>query len=521
MEEEIDLRRYVYVALKYKYWLIGLPLLVGLATYLFFALRPAVYESKSSLAMLRVRSEVAFEPKFKTVADGDTDSTIHRATLLALATSPNVATVVLAQMGNRLAEVDTVEKLLPLITVEQTGNLLVINAKANQPDLAAELANNWAKQTEIYINGIYGQVAQQLSEIEIKQAEAYQDYVLKQQALESFITTNHIRALNRQVADLNQIREDLYKRHLSIIDLGLETQFILAKGQSEDYYQTLTDQRLQVRQQQENQARDLFNYYDARQKLLNQYLVGMEALAQQITTQPTTTVSMGDVLAMMQAKVALFGQTGETPANNLNLQLSDATLLANNPAQVTAELKEFIAQIKVEATKTTQQLETLSNTLLKGDNYQYPGMTLDESDPLLSAATSRMKNMTELTGLAKVFPEYAKLPLYQKITELDLQIDQLNGLLESEQAKQKELAGERDLAWEAYQTIQRKTTEIQVSAQAPSSEVRFVTQALPTNRATASRASLNALIALAASLAVTMIAVFAWDWWRETTPTTN
>jgi uncharacterized protein involved in exopolysaccharide biosynthesis len=69
MEEEIDLRQYVELLLKYKFWIIGLALLAAVIAFVMASRKPLNYQAEASLALLRVRSELAFEPKFVTTSD--------------------------------------------------------------------------------------------------------------------------------------------------------------------------------------------------------------------------------------------------------------------------------------------------------------------------------------------------------------------------------------------------------------------------------------------------------------------
>ncbi|GEM_PF-2399138 len=515
MEEEIDLRRYVEIVLQYKYWLVGITLLFAVLAFGFTALQPPIYEAEANLAMLRIRSEIALEPKFKTTEEVS-DVLARQTTLVALAKSSTVAAAVFQQLGSKLnGQVKDVVILQNLVTVESNSNLIVIKARATTPELAADIANMWGKQAEIYLNTIYMQPSQQLAEIETKSDEAKQDYGKAQTELEKFIATNQIRALNRQISDLQQKRDNLYKRHLSIIDLGLATQFELAKGQSEDYFNTLLTQRQSVTDQQEDRARKLFAYYQERQIALAQLLVDTQALKEQVVNNSSAPGNLGNALAVLSLKMSGLRLMKETKSNQPNLQLTDLQGLSDTPPNYVADLDSFIKQIETEATKTTTQLETLSQELLKGNNYKYGGLTADPSDPLYQAEIKRITDMMELKLLDKVLPEYETRPLYELIKQLDTQIDQLSAKFEAEQARQKGLNSQRDLAWEAYQTVQRKLVELQVSEQAPASEVRFAVQALPPERAMSSRLLINMAGATLIGLLMSLLGVFARDWWKS------
>ena len=62
--------------------------------------------------------------------------------------------------------------------------------------------------------------------------------------------------------------------------------------------------------------------------------------------------------------------------------------------------------------------------------------------------------------------------------QIENEIRELKSQLETEQAKQKELNQQRDLAWSTFTTISNKVAELRLSRAAAGSEVRFAAAAV-------------------------------------------
>jgi len=92
---------------------------------------------------------------------------------------------------------------------------------------------------------------------------------------------------------------------------------------------------------------------------------------------------------------------------------------------------------------------------------------------------------------------------------------ELQEQLEGEQARQRELAQARDLAWETYQTLARKEAEVEVSAQVTDTEVRFAVPAVEPKYPVAPKKTLNIAIVGVLGLMGGVFAAFAAEYWRR------
>ncbi len=199
-EEEIDLREYVKTVWKYRYWIIALTLLAAISAFVVSSLLPPVYEAQSGLAMVRLRYEVEFEPKFKTLL-GEENFKARQEALVSLAESNDVAVAVFEHYKDKLVSygVEDVEGLREMVDAKQKGELILINVRAKDPELAAEIANVWAEEAEKHINSVYGQEVRSLEGLKAQVDEAKEQYEKAQSDLEDFLANSEIPALENEI----------------------------------------------------------------------------------------------------------------------------------------------------------------------------------------------------------------------------------------------------------------------------------------------------------------------------------
>jgi len=518
MEEEIDLRQYIEVLLRYKYWIIACTLIAAITAFVVSTFIPPTYEAEASLAMLRVRSEVAFEPKFKTISEEELSPKIdlkaRREALVTLAESSAVASAVFQNYRERLTGVaGRIEDLMGMVEVESKGDLILIKVRSKDPELAAEIANAWAREAEKHINAIYGQPSQPVVEIKTQFEEAKTKYENAQKALEEFIAENRIAFLNRRISELEEARDKLHKQLLAVIDLHLGKQLDMVKGQADDYFNALLEQRQAVFNEQKSEKLEKLAYYYNRKQSLEKLLIQAEALRAQLQTATSVPGEIGDALAVLRARAGVFGIAEQ--AGVLDLRLENLSGLRDNPQSYIADLDELIEGIKAERDKASQEADKLAQELLQGEGYEYLGVVPPSSAPLFQAAVERLDAMLDLELPSELLPNYKGRPLYEKIEEIDAQIRQLKSQLEAEQARKRELESKRDLAWETYQTIARKLAEVEIAERAPGTEVRFAVEALPPERPVSPRRLMNTAVAGALGLMLGVVGAFFAEYWRE------
>ena len=454
MEEEIDLRQYIEVLLKYKFWIIGLALLAAIVAFVISSLQPVTYQAEASLAMLRVRSAVAFEPNYQTLSEDElqlqTDLRSRRETLATLAKSPSVAAAVLQQLGERLKGVaDGITPLLDMVKVGNDGDLILVKVKNRNPQLAADIANAWAELAEASINTIYGQLSLPAQELQTQFQEAQDRYETNQNDLESFLAQNQIPELERKI----QHRRELIA----------------------SFQQTLTDSESTLFNKPLENNRQILSHYYAELVSIEQVLVDARSLEGELERAGSASATeWAHALALIGIQNRAFGTGGQ------QLQI-----LVSGEAPVTQvqDLKQLIAVLEQKADSMRTAISQMEQELFD----------VEVNDTLLVSTNA----------------------LEQRIQSLTQELIELQAQLEAEQARERELAQARDLAWETHQTMARKLAEIEVTTQALSSDVRIAAPALKPEQAMPRGRLMNTAIAGTLGLMVGVFGAFIIEWWRQ------
>jgi len=211
MEEEIDLREYIDVIVKRWKVVLGIPLLaIIMAALVSFLLLPPVYEAKAGVVITKVKSEVAFEPKYQTLLEEDLAS--KRKALLALVKSSSVASRVITKLGSLLKpEEREVVALLNMVDATADGDLIEVKVRASEPGKVTAIANAWGQAYEDYVNGLYSGTPQSLSDIQAQAIATEVNYQKAEEALARFLGDNKIDALTREIEARQNTLADYYE----------------------------------------------------------------------------------------------------------------------------------------------------------------------------------------------------------------------------------------------------------------------------------------------------------------------
>jgi uncharacterized protein involved in exopolysaccharide biosynthesis len=99
------------------------------------------------------------------------------------------------------------------------------------------------------------------------------------------------------------------------------------------------------------------------------------------------------------------------------------------------------------------------------------------------------------------------------VNRIGAYISELESELEREQARNLELSSQRDLAWQAYQAIAQKETEIRNVPQSVN-QVNLASQAIPPQEPLSRGLIRNTLIAGALGIFLTVFWLVVVQWWR-------
>jgi len=219
-DDEIDLRKYIDILLKrWREILFFTVLIVILAAAAVLTLRAVgapMYEAGANVAIVRTQTDVNFDERFTTSSDSNRtqDVTSRRAALVGLAKSGTIAEAVIADLGDQLPEIllDPARLLRRIDASLSTQNgrtgqsdLIEITAEADSPEVAAAIANSWAKHYVQEVNRIYGQVPDEMmASVEQELNQAQTKYGVAQSSLESFLATTPLNTLRRQVTETQE-----------------------------------------------------------------------------------------------------------------------------------------------------------------------------------------------------------------------------------------------------------------------------------------------------------------------------
>ncbi len=221
------------------------------------------------------------------------------------------------------------------------------------------------------------------------------------------------------------------------------------------------------------------SYYTARKQDMEDLGVQAEALKQQLLSGNRSEAgNLGNSLAVLMARSSALGIAKKNQSSNifdgdivLNFQLNDSETLSEPTTNYVDDLDTLIRLARQEKERANKTLDALTEEVFNGDGFED------------NAATAA-------------------------------QIQQLKMQLENEEAKERELISQRDLAWEAYQALARKETEILNSTQT-SSHVNLATPAISPEKPVARGTITNTFIAGVFGLMLGVVWVVASEWWNS------
>lgn len=207
-----------------RWWIVVLGVLLGPLLYFLFSLRSApsttpaaVYQAEVGLFILPSAVRMHLAPQIQTIDPGfpqDNHARAERALALkALIKSPKIAEAVFEALQSDLpSAVRKPEDLLAYIDGEVEGEILYIDARATDPDLAVRMATAWANAYEAEANAIFGgampldNMTQSVEEARRAYQKAEENYV---QALRDSPQGELRRELKYKTAWLNFVKMQL------------------------------------------------------------------------------------------------------------------------------------------------------------------------------------------------------------------------------------------------------------------------------------------------------------------------
>ncbi len=459
MEDEIDLREYIAVLIKYWRIIIGVALLAAIVAFAVSSFLPRVYEATASAIILKSKTQVSFDPKFQTTTEDQSTQKGYQDTLVGLVTNGEVAGTVFENQRDALpATVTGVADLLKKVNASSAGDIISIKVSDTDPTLTANLADAWVEAYVTYVNQLYSDRTAPLQvDVQSQAGETETAYRAAQSALESFLKNNRIDALQREIsvkqAQIKKLREQGSRVEQTPVDLFA-------------FQLTTWHTRLQ-------------NKYD-QLALIETWLDDAASIRTHVTSAETTAAGAGDALALLMLQRKALAHSADVDSQ-LQLQVSPADF--SGVTVSIADVDSLIATLQQRQNEIKQDVQSLSTQFL---------------------ATSDAVTLS---------PTPATLESY--LQTLDAGVSELQSALEAQSAKKRELQQTRDLAWNNYTTIRRKLAELQLSSQITDSQVRLAAKALTPDKPVSSKRLMNTAVAGALGLMLAVFAVFAWEYWRN------
>jgi len=375
-EEEIDLRIYIDVLLRRRRLILTLTLGMAVLALGISFLLPPVYETQAALAVAPRRSNITLTEDFVLSEEEIKQLAANQRAeaLTEIAKSLKVAQTVLKTYPHLDGEDTTPNALVQSIEVSIKNDLLVINASANSPQKAAELATAWAEVTRDQINTIYAFDPTIVAEIQTEMDKAWETYRAAQEALEVFLRESDIAALESRI---------------SIVDQMLKAYEQAAAESTTARYTA----KLQAQQER------LTNLYNEEINV-RQYLIDAHTLSTQLARSGSVTDTWGTTLALINLQTQAFGKPSES---SLQFDLSGTPPSFNAAAveQVVTSLEEKLLTVEAQIAALSEevgQIETAAAPMAEDSAMQAHVEALtEELSTLQSQLEAQQAQETQLT----------------------------------------------------------------------------------------------------------------------------
>ncbi len=207
MEEEINLRQYVEVLIRYWKWIVGLALVMAVAALVMGFLTPPTYEATALVAVTEPRYVMRFDPRFETV---NGIQPAYKA-YPELAASDDLLQDLLACLNPLPEGVETLQNLREMLEAGAGADpsMVRLAVRYRDPEEAARVANAWAGLFVARANEIYGAHSdQQVHFFENQLERARAELEAAEQALVAFQARNQAALLGAQLTSAQQDLQD-------------------------------------------------------------------------------------------------------------------------------------------------------------------------------------------------------------------------------------------------------------------------------------------------------------------------
>ena len=555
MEEEIDLRQYIDALLRW-WWLIVLgALLAGGGAYLASTLMSPTYQATAGVVMLKSRAELSLGSEIQSISDesflaasagGNALVDLNKRRLRSLTgmvTNGAIAQRVAEELSDVLDEEERdPSALLGNVdgAVLEDSDTIQIIVSHGDPNKAAAIANAWASAFEDHANAIYGEAAlAPFADIHAQVEEAKAEYDQAQETLVAFLfEEDRIGELQRQVEEEEAVIASLRIGRQKDIATVVDSQVEIQQRLFETSVEAEVDANLRVLESQRDELQRQFERAYLRKQHLQDLLDEARLIREQLVRGGDASAPTSG-LALLVFKSRVFaaasmpptdqaGTVGSDdtdlpafnaadtllPFSRLELQLPSADGLSSaiSAADQISDLDSLIGAMEQEIAALEVSIQEQAEALAQGESYRFleplsPDY-LDVADSQAGLALSRMRDWAGMLSYSSALNE----SLSQEIERLEghvralrAEITRLNGLKSN-------LQQDRDLAWQAYNSLLSKEQELQIAIASEGTEVRFASQALPPRKPVSPKKLQNTAIGLALGLMLGVFGAFLFDY---------
>lgn len=459
-DDTIDLRPYLVTIWKYKWWIILLAVLLTAIVTIYTQNQPSLYRSQATLLLTRSQPVLSLAQQFPTVNE-PVDSRSRMDAMLTIAESDALIQQTIDTLGEKLPEKNrTINQLKDLLSIENKGDSIIVSALAEDPHLAAAIANAWANRIVETINTAYSS-EQPLIEIQRQLTIAKSDYETAQAELEAFIAQSPLKSLEQKYNEL------LTMLNLLGSDRAVQMEQLIKRKQT---MQELSFQTEALIKQLEGGARSTAG---AQGDALAVILARMNALGIQRTNiSANQSLPSGTTNLSQQTEIS-FPNISQPVNLVLNLQIDGTKSNDSLPSDYVADIEALRKLLQAEITRTESAIMRLS----------------------------------EEAVATEVSPDKPIDNIASRLQELATEIEKAN-------SKEKELTDNRNLKQRAYQALKQKETEIK-NAALTSNQINLASPAIPPltpiSSGTAQKSALAGIVGILIGIGWAIIN----EWWKS------
>jgi succinoglycan biosynthesis transport protein ExoP len=220
MEEEIDLRAYILVLLKYWKWILGITVAAAAVALAVSFLLPPTYEATALVAVQAPQPVVNLDPRLQVLVLSQPPQPASRA-YLELAEGDGVLEALFSRLSPRPAEIQTLRDLRGMVKARAGTDpgVVRLTVRARDPQQAARIANLWAETFVAHANRVYGAGEEDLRQLEGQLAQAEAELEAAERALIEFQARNPAGLLEAQLDSLRQKQRDYLGAQRAIADI--------------------------------------------------------------------------------------------------------------------------------------------------------------------------------------------------------------------------------------------------------------------------------------------------------------